>query len=76
MVQSRCGDVGRPDFSDSDRARLRELAEEREHVAWLRARRKERMEAMRGWFTWITAAWALKDLLWETVVGLIRDHWR
>jgi hypothetical protein len=65
-----------PGFSDSERARLLAIADEREHVEWLRGKRKARMEAVRGWITWITAAWVLKDLLWSAVAGLIKDHWK
>lgn len=66
----------KPDFTDSERARLQALADEREHLEWLKARRKTRMEAVRGWITWITAAWVLKDLLWKELAGFIRDHWK
>ena len=76
----QCGDhVGkptRPDFSDSERDRLQAIAEEQSHLEWLRARRKSRMEAIRGWITWLTAAWVLKDLLWSSFGGMVRDLWR
>jgi hypothetical protein len=62
------------DFTESDRQRLQEIAQEREHLDWLKARRKARMESIRGWITWITAAWVLKDLLWSAAAGFIRDH--
>ena len=64
----------KPDFSDSERQRLLDIAQEHEHMRWLRARRKARIEAVRGWITWITAAWVLKDLLWSAAAGFIRDH--
>lgn len=65
-----------PEFSDSDRQRLQALSDEKHHIDWLKAKRKARMEAVRGWITWITAAWVLKDLLWSAAVGFIRDHWK
>jgi hypothetical protein len=43
---------------------------------WLKARRKSRMEAIRGWITWITAAWVLKDLLWSSLAGVLKDLWK
>lgn len=64
------------EFSDSTRQLLDELAKEKEHRDWLRGRRKERMEYIRGWITWITAAWVLKGLLWESFIGFVRDHFR
>ena len=63
-----------PGFSDSERQRLLDIAEEREHIKWLRDKRKARMEAIRGWITWITAAWVLKDLLWKDLASFVRDH--
>ena len=63
-----------PGFTDSERQRLLEIAEERDHIQWLRGKRKARMEAIRGWVTWITAAWVLKDLLWTAAAGFVRDH--
>jgi hypothetical protein len=66
----------KPDFSDSTRQLLDQLAKEKEHRDWLRAKRKERMEYVRGWITWITAAWVLKGLLWESFTGFMRDHFR
>lgn len=66
----------KPDFSDSEADRLRKLADEQSHMEWLRQRRKTRMEAVRGWITWLTAAWVLKDLLWRDLAGVWRDLWR
>ena len=62
------------DFSDSTRKLLDELADEKSHRDWLARKRKERFEAVRGWVTWITAAWVLKGLLWESFAGFVRDH--
>lgn len=64
------------DFSDSERARLQAIAEEKHHEDWLKARRKSRMESIRGWVTWITAAWVLKDLLWRDLIGKLGDLWK
>jgi len=64
-----------PGFSDSERLRLLQIADERHHEEWLKARRKARMETIRGWITWVTAAWALKDLLWPELSRFIKDHW-
>jgi hypothetical protein len=63
-----------PDFTESERARLQALSDEKHHEDWLRAKRKARMEAVRGWITWITAAWVLKDLLWTALARFIKDH--
>jgi hypothetical protein len=65
-----------PDFSDSERARLQALAEEQSHMEWLKARRKSRIEAVRGWVTWITAAWMLKDLLWRDAGEWLKALWK
>lgn len=65
-----------PDFTDSERQRLQEIADEREHMEWLRNRRKQRMESIRGWITWLTAAWALRDLLWRDLGGWLKDLWK
>ena len=64
------------EFSDSTKALLEALAKEKEHLNWLKGRRKERMEYIRGWITWITAAWVLKGLLWDAFIGLLKDHSR
>jgi hypothetical protein len=64
------------EFSDSTRNLLDALAKEREHENWLKSRRKERMEYARGWITWITAAWVLKGLLWESLATFVKDHFR
>ena len=66
----------KPDFTDSERARLQALADEQAHLEWLKARRKSRIESVRGWITWLTAAWVLKDLLWRDLAGTLRDLWR
>lgn len=52
------------------------MAKEREHEEWLRNKRKARFESVRGWITWITAAWVLKGLLWDSFTEFVRDHWR
>ena len=65
-----------PEFTESERGRLQAIAEEKHHEDWLRARRKSRMESIRGWITWITAAWVLKDLLWSSLVGWGKDLWK
>lgn len=68
-----------PDFSNSERQRLQEIADEHEHMEWLRKRRKERFESIRGWITWLTAAWALKDLLLRDLLpnwGWLKDLWK
>lgn len=64
------------DFTDSERDRLQALADEQAHIEWLKARRKSRMEAIRGWVTWLTAAWVLKDLLWRDFAGMLKDLWK
>lgn len=63
-----------PSFSESERQRLLEIAKEHDHQTWLKARRKARFESIRGWITWVTAAWVLKDLLWSAVTEFFRDH--
>lgn len=64
------------EFTDSTRQLLESLAKEREHQEWLREKRKQRFEYLRGWITWLTAAWALKGILWESFIGFVKDHWR
>ncbi len=64
----------KPDFSDSEADRLRKIADEKGHMEWLREKRKARMDAIRGWVTWLTAAWVLKDLLWRDLGGWLKDH--
>lgn len=79
MAPSRSGDhvaTKQPGFSDSERARLQALADEHAHLEWLRARRKTRMESIRGWITWLTAAWVLKDLLWRDFGVWVKELWK
>ena len=64
----------KPEFSDSTRKLLDEIADEKHHQDWLRARRKRAVETIRGWVTWLTAIWVLKGLLWDSFTTLARDH--
>ena len=70
------------EFSDSDRAALDAFLEEREHEAWLEAKRKKRYESARGWVQWVVSAGAafivLKDVgavAWKlllTAIGMAK----
>jgi hypothetical protein len=60
------------DFSDSTKQLLDQIAKEREYNNWLKARRKERFEYVRGWVTWITAVLVLKGLLWDSFIVFVR----
>lgn len=64
------------EFSDSTRQLLEQLAKEKAHNDWLKAKRKGQFEYVRGWITWITAAWALKGLLWDSFTEFVKAHWR
>lgn len=65
-----------PEFSDSTRQLLEHIAKEKAHNDWLKEKRKARFEYVRGWITWITAAWALKGLLWDSFLDFVRTHLR
>ena len=62
------------EFSDSTRALLEMLAKEQQHREWQSKKRKARFEAVRGWITWLTAAWGLKVIIWDNIVLFWRDH--
>jgi hypothetical protein len=47
-----------PEWSESERARLRELAKESEHRAWLR-------EKLKTWATWIAAVGVGVKFTWD-----------
>lgn len=47
---------GNERFSASDRGKLDDLLREQDRMDWLRARRKRRLEAIKGWVWWITTA--------------------
>ena len=54
-----------PDFSDSTRTLLEELAKEREHRKWL-------VDILKRWAQWIAAVSLGVTITWDALVRLIK----
>ena len=67
----------KPQWNDSDRAKLKELLEDEKFKALLAARRKRRMESVRGWASLIVLIFAVGSQIggavawaWQQIVSL------
>ena len=68
-----------PEFTDSDRARLRELSRQREIDEAIADRRKKRAESVKAWAQWIAAVSVAGGVVWDGLLKLatfIREHIR
>ena len=61
----------KPEFSDSDRAKLDELLRDRSFKAELSKRRKATVESVKAWALWITALSGAWVVIWDKVLPTI-----
>lgn len=65
------------EFSDSDRARLQELAHEQEHQEWLKQRRAMILGKVKNAALWVGAVGAAVNYSWqafERIIAWIKGH--
>jgi hypothetical protein len=65
-------DDKRPDFSESDRAKLDQMLDEAEFQKRLDDRHKRRMEGVRTWATWLITVVAALSLIKDAAAALVK----
>ena len=70
-------DNNKKEFSDSDRARLQEIASEQEHEEWLRQRRSLILGKIKNAALWVGAVGAAVTYTWqafERILAWFKGH--